>query len=86
MKILSFPSRPPRAPRVAERIARVEELLAECLGRQSTLKEEARRLQVSLGRLRELTREMVRKQDRLRLSLDRLRGFRRSIGPPGPAV
>jgi len=71
---------------VAERIARVEELLAECLGRQSTLKEEARRLQVSLGRLRELTREMVRKQDRLRLSLDRLRGFRRSIGPPGPAV
>ncbi len=86
MKILCFPLRPGRVPQVAERIARVEELLAEYLGRQSVLREDTRRLQASLARLRDLTREMVRKQDSLRLSLDRLRGFPRPPRPPGPTV
>jgi hypothetical protein len=86
MRIVPFTPRPSRAPQVAERIARVHQLLTDCLSRQSTIREDHQRLQASLGRLRELTREMVRKQDRLKMSLDRLRGIHRPPRASGPDV
>ena len=82
MKILDFPVRRRTGPPVRERIASVETLLGDCLGRQAALQQEGRRLQESLERLSFLTRDMVRSTERLRHTLGRLRACHRRLRPP----
>jgi len=84
MKILRFPIRPGPGRNVAGRIASVEWLLSECLSRQSSLREDGRRLRASLERLSVLAHDMVRNTERLRRSAGRLRACHRRIGPPTP--
>ena len=86
MKILHFPASRPRRPRVAEHLARVETLLSECRERQSALREDGRRLQASLAKLTDLTRDMARRTARLRLTLGRLRACRDRTVPPSARV
>ncbi|MBI1949868.1 MAG: hypothetical protein HYS34_00705 [Acidobacteria bacterium] len=82
MKILDFPARRRAGPAVRERIASVESLLGDCLGRQAELQQDGRRLQASLDRLSLLTRDMVRSAERLRHTLGRLRACHPWFGPP----
>jgi hypothetical protein len=84
MKILRFPVRPGPGRNVAGRIASVERLLSEYLSRQSSLREDGRRLRASLERLSVLTRDMVRSTELLRRSAGRLGACHRRIGPPAP--
>src|SRR2546428_506027 len=82
MKTLHFPASSPQPPRLARHIASVEILLAECLERQSALREDGRRLKASLERLTALTRDMVRGTVRLKRTVGRLRGCRGRVAPP----
>jgi len=84
MKILRFSPRPGSVRSLAGSIASVETLLSECQRKQSSLREDGRRLRASLDRLATLTRDMVRGTDRLRRSAGRLRECHRWIGPPAP--
>lgn len=86
MTVLRFPASRRRYPGVPERLASLEILLGECLGRQERLREEGRRLRASVGRLRRLARQMARSQDCLRRSIGRLRACHRSIGPFHPTT
>ena len=82
MRILHFPAPRRAVPPVLARIASVASLLSECLGRQSAIGEDGRRLQASLDRLSALTHDMVRSTESLRRSLGRLRACHRKLGPP----
>jgi hypothetical protein len=84
MTILRFTARRSGAPRIAQRLATLESLLADWRGRQADLREEGQRLLASVRRLRALTRTMIRSQRRLGQSLGRLRSCHRAFGPPGP--
>lgn len=76
MKILNFPARP-RTPAPARRsLASVELLLEECRGRQASLRQDGRRLRLSLERLSLLTQEVIRGSERLRQAAGRLRTCR----------
>ena len=84
MKILIFPARPGAVAEVAGRLASLERLLSECRERQSSLREDGRRLRVSLERLSSLSRDLLRSTARLRRSAGRLRTCHRRIGPSVP--
>jgi len=86
MTLLRFPTVPRRVPGVTRTLASLEALLAECRDRRESLRLERARLLASLGRLRLLSRRMVRGHDRLRRSLGRLRACHRSLGAPPPGV
>ncbi len=80
MTVVRFPAPGPRAPALAQRIARIEAVLEENRDRQSHLHEQGRRLDASLLRLRILTRRMALAQRSLGRSLARLRALQRTMG------
>jgi hypothetical protein len=84
MKTLIFPDRTGAVADVAGRLASLERLLSECRERHSNLREDGRRLCVSLDRLSSLSRDLLRSTARLRRSADRLRTCHRRIRPPAP--
>jgi len=86
MKILRFPVRQDPASSVAERIASVERLLTEWSSRQSDLRENGRRLRVSLERLSLLTGDLLRSTNRLRRSARHLRTCRVRLGSSVPPL
>jgi len=84
MKILIFPARPGALAGVASRLASLERLLSECRERQSSLREDGRRLRVSLERLSSLSKDLLQSTSRLRRSAGRLRTCHPRFGPPAP--
>jgi hypothetical protein len=86
MPVLLFPGRSASRPMAQAPMASLEALLSDCRDRARRLRDEGRRLDAAVSRLRLLRRRMGRSRAALARSLRTVQDLRRSLRPSVPAL